>query len=117
MHPCSVSRKLKKYDRDGFVDRKRFGRTHVTFGEQAEYAKELGINGIVSGPDCRKRSGRTQAAFGEDTGFRKMMLKMARKEPETISLHTQSVWCNVFKGAEECPKRNVVISVVLKDFV
>ena len=70
MHPRSVLRKVKKYDRDGFVDRKRFGRTHVTFGDPTEYAKELGINGIVSGPDCRKPSGRTQAAFGESTGFK-----------------------------------------------
>ena len=41
MHPRSVLRKVKKYDRDGFVDRKRFGRTHVTFGDLTEYAKEL----------------------------------------------------------------------------
>ena len=70
MHPRSVLRKVKKYDRDGFVDRKRFGCTHVTFGDLTEYAKELGINGIVSGPDCWKPSGRTQAAFGESTGFK-----------------------------------------------
>ena len=61
---------MKKYDRDGFVDRTRFGRTHVTFGDPTEYAKELGINGIVSGPDCWKPSGRTQAACGESTGFK-----------------------------------------------
>ena len=69
VHPRSVSRKVKKYDSDGFVDRKQIGRTHVRFGDPTEYAKELGINGIVSGPDCRKPSGRTQAAFGESTGF------------------------------------------------
>ena len=84
MHRGSVSRKVKRYDRDGFGDRKRFGRTHVTFGDPTESAKTLSSNGSVSVPDCRKRSGRTQAAFGEYTGFRIMMLKNARKEPETI---------------------------------
>ena len=39
------------------------------------------------------------------------------KSWETISLHTQSVWCNVFKGAEEGPKRNVDISLVLEAFL
>ena len=61
---------MKKYDRDGFVDRKRFGCTHVTFGDLTQYAEELTGNGIVNGPDCRKPSGRTQAAFGESTGFK-----------------------------------------------
>ena len=83
-HPRSVSRKVKKHNRDRFDDRKRFARTHVTFGDPTESAQKLGSNGIVSGPDCRKRSGRTQAAFGEYTGFRRMMLKRARKEPERL---------------------------------
>ena len=90
MHPCSVSRKVKKYDRDGFVDRKRFGRTHVTFGDPTEYAKELGINGIVSGPDCRKSAGRTHVTFGESARCATETLKRTGNERRSIWPHTHT---------------------------
>ena len=69
LHPRSVSRKVKKHQRDGLDDRKRFARTHVTFGDLTGSANEPGNNGILSGLDCRKRSGRTQAAFGASAAF------------------------------------------------
>ena len=92
LHPRSVSRKGKMHNRDVWEDPRRIDCTHVTFGGSTRSAKKLSSNGIVSGFDCRKRSGRTRAAFGEYTGFRRMMLRRARKEPETISLHTCNVW-------------------------
>ena len=70
MHTRNVWRFCRWRDIDTKMGPERFGCTHVTFGDLTEYAKELGINGIVSGPDRWKPSGRTQAAFGESTGFK-----------------------------------------------
>ena len=61
----------------------------------------------------KKRFECTHVVFGDSA----LCSSVIGKSWETISLHTQSVWCNVFKGAEEGPKRNVDISLVLEDFV